>query len=265
VKLEELKSRMAALEVRSKRSLGQNFLVSELVIDEIIEAAKKAKPDFVLEVGPGLGALTDGLKHLKPMLIELDKDLAAHWREQDFEVIEKDALKVDWDSLKLPANTLLVSNLPYQISTHIVVDRCFGPKNITNMVLMFQKEVAQRLAALPRSENYGLLSVMAQTFWKIKKLVDAAPRDFHPSPRVASRVLTFQRLETEMDRGFLSFLKVSFEHRRKFLLKNLKALGNKKTVTFEDLFQEMGLNVKARAEELSPTQFVDLYRRWKEK
>lgn len=265
MKLEEVKARMQDLEVRSKRSLGQNFLVSEFVIEEIIEAVKKAKPAFVIEIGPGLGALTERLMEFKPLLIELDKDLAAFWRERSFQVMENDALKVKWDQLGLPENAWLVSNLPYQISTHLVVDRSFGPANLQGMVLMFQKEVAQRLTAVPRTSEYGMLSVIAQNFWTLRKVVDAAPRDFHPSPKVASRVLVFRRKVTELDKGFLAFVKVAFEHRRKFLLKNLKALGHKRSVSMEELFEQMGLNPKARAEELTPDQFSELYRRWKEK
>lgn len=261
MKIEALKSRLEELGVRSKKSLGQNFLISDFVIDDIVEEVKRVEPAFLIEIGPGLGALTEALLVFKPLLIELDGKLAEFWRKRGCSVIENDALKVKWDQLALPPNSWIVSNLPYQISTHLVVDRSFGPLNISGMVLMFQKEVAQRLTALPRSSAYGLLSVIAQNFWKMNKLIDAAPRDFYPSPRVASRVLVFKRKATDLDVKFLSFVKVAFEQRRKLLIKNLKAINSK--FQWERLLETMQIGPKARAEELSAEQFAELYRRWK--
>lgn len=262
--LGELKEKMAELEIRSKRSLGQNFLVSDQVVDRIVHAVRSVRPAFLIEIGPGLGALTDPLAEFHPLLVELDHDLALYWRERNYQVIETDALKMDWDQLTLPENTWLVSNLPYQISTHLVVDRCFGPKRLSGMVLMFQKEVAQRLMASIRTPEYGLLSVMAQTFWDIKKVADASPRDFHPPPKVASRVLKFVRRPVSLELGFLTFVKVAFSHRRKFLLKNLGALGDK-NVHWPAFMEEMSIDLKARAEELTPAQFAELYSRGKKK
>ena len=264
MKLADLKARMQELEIRSKRSLGQNFLVSDFVIDKIIAAAHVSEPNKLIEIGPGLGALTEKLADLKPLLIELDSDLAAFWRERGFEVIEADALKIDWNELPLIENTWLVSNLPYQISTHLVIDRCFGPSHLHGMILMFQKEVAQRLTSLVRTPNYGLLSVMAQNYWKISKVADAAPKDFFPPPKIASRVLKFVRKPSEdLDDGFLKFLKAAFSHRRKFMLKNLKQLGHKKVTPMEQHLESMDIGLKVRAEEVTPEQFAELYRRWK--
>jgi 16S rRNA (adenine1518-N6/adenine1519-N6)-dimethyltransferase len=261
MKLVDLKARMEEMEVRAKKALGQNFLVSETVISRILERVQAVKPDSVVEVGPGLGSLTESLLPFKPMLIELDSVLAQYWRERGLDVIEGDALRVDWYELPLKENSWLVSNLPYQISSSLVVERSIGPKNITGMILMFQKEVAQRLQAKPRTTEYGFLSVIAQNFWETKKVVDAAPKDFHPAPKVASRVLEFRRRSADgLDGGFVGFTKAAFAQRRKFLLKNLRAVGNK---DWASLFRELGINEKARAEELTPEQFADLYRRWK--
>lgn len=259
----DLKEKMRELEVRAKKTFGQNFLVNDGVIARIVEAVRAAKPSFLIEIGPGLGALTEPLRDLKPLLIELDRDLALYWRERGMEVVEDDALKINWNQLPISENTWLVSNLPYQISSRLVVDRCFGPRQLNGMVLMFQKEVAQRLMAPPRASAYGFLSVMAQNFWRMTRVADAAPRDFHPAPKIASRVLRFERLpENGFDVGFLKFVKASFAQRRKFLLKNLGALGNS---DWEGLLSAGGIKLTARAEELSPAQFADLYRRWKKK
>jgi 16S rRNA (adenine1518-N6/adenine1519-N6)-dimethyltransferase len=261
MKLVDLKARMQEMEVRAKKSLGQNFLVSETVIEKIIAQVREINPSFLVEIGPGLGSLTEHLLERKPLLLELDSTFAQYWRERGLEVFEGDALKIRWDELNLPADTWLVSNLPYQISSSLVVDRCLGPKNLVGMVLMFQKEVAERLMGKPRTSAYGFLSILAQNFWDMKRVVDASPGDFHPPPKIASRVLKFTRkADVTLGKGFIGFTKAAFAQRRKFLLKNLKALGHK---DWESLFEEMSINPKARAEELTPEQFAELYRRWK--
>lgn len=260
MKLADLKARMTEMEVRAKKSLGQNFLVSEAVIEKIIAQIKKAEPSVLIEVGPGLGSLTEHLTSYQPILIELDSAFAQFWRERGLTVVEGDALRIDWNQLPLQDRSWLVSNLPYQISSSLVIERSIGPQQIVGMVLMFQKEVAERLMAKPRTEAYGFLSVVAQNFWDIKKVADAAPKDFHPSPKVASRVLAFTRKQEAPERGFVGFIKAAFAQRRKFLLKNLRAVGHK---DWEPVFGELSIDPKARAEELTPEQFAGLYRRWK--
>ncbi len=125
---------------------------------------------------------------------------------------------------------------------------------------MFQKEVAQRLMSETRSKEYGMLSVMAQLHFKMKKVADCAPKDFFPAPKVASRVLAFERLPVEgLGLPFLRFVKAAFAFRRKFLLKNLGGVVDKAKVL--RAFEEMGLSDKARAEELSPRQFAELFKK----
>lgn len=249
--------------IQPKKAFGQNFLVSSVVIGKIIDAVANQKHSEMIEIGPGLGALTEKLleRGFHPRLIELDRDLVEHWRARGLQVLDNDALKLDWDELKLPPESLLVSNLPYQISTHLVVDRCAGPINLKYMILMFQKEVAQRLTALPRTKDYGLLSVMAQTYFKIRKVADASPKDFFPPPKIASRVLAFERKPNPgVGVKFLGLLKAGFAFRRKFLLKNLKSVVDKPTLErLPEIFQKMKLKPQARAEELTPEQWVELF------
>ena len=265
-----------------KRSLGQNFLVSDMVVDRILMAVRSEKFSEMIEVGPGLGALTDDLLPLAakaevPMtLIELDRKFAENWRKtaeastQKIRLIEADALQVDWRELGLSENTLFVSNLPYQISSSLVIERSIEPAGVTRMVLMFQKEVAQRIAARHSTEHYGLLTVIAQTFWDVSTVCDAGPRDFHPPPRVASRVVMFKRKPADWVNeqgasraGFLKFAKAAYSHRRKLLLRNLEGqfLGSDPDATahLAQIFKDMGLAPTARAEELDPGTFVRLY------
>ncbi len=262
--LERTKARLHELGITPKKSLGQNFLISDRAVGLINEAAANLSPCQIVEVGPGLGALTDPLREgpWPFQAIELDRSLAAFWRAQGVGIIEDDALKVKWEKLSLPAGTVLVSNLPYQISTHIVVDRCLGPNEITGMVLMFQKEVAERFLALPRSKDYGLLSVMAQTFWQIEKLCALSPQDFWPAPKVASVVLVFRRQVPSFAQapGFLRMLKVAFAHRRKFLVKNLQGHGAiRSPEEARELLARLKVKPQARAEELSVSQFQELW------
>jgi 16S rRNA (adenine1518-N6/adenine1519-N6)-dimethyltransferase len=267
----DLKERMALMGIQPKKAFGQNFLVSQHVIEKIIGQVLNTKFSDLLEIGPGLGALTEPMLHagLKPKLIELDRDLAQYWRTQNLEVIEGDALRIDWSSLDLHPESLLVSNLPYQISSSLVIDRCFGPPNLKFMILMFQKEVAERLMSPPGCGEYGILSVMAQLHFKMFRVAKAAPGDFFPPPKVASRVLGFERRPPvvsdngaviELGLKFLTFVKAAFAFRRKFLLKNLRSVVDKSRLDLlTPIFEECGLSMQARAEELSPEKFVELF------
>lgn len=259
-----IRERLSKMGISPRKELGQNFLVSPQVIGKIVEAVGRHPFTELVEIGPGVGAITEPMleRGWRPRLIEIDDDLAAYWSGRGFEVTHHDALKVDWRALGGREDTLLVSNLPYQISTHLVIDRCFGPESIRWMVLMFQKEVAQRLMAATRTKEYGQLSVMAQLHFKMKKVVDAAPGDFFPAPKIASRVLHFERLPVSgLGEPFHKFVKHAFAFRRKFMLKNLKGVVDKSVLArLPAIFAEQGLSEKARAEELTPSQFEKLFR-----
>ena len=276
---ERILEKLKELGAEPKRSLGQNFLISDHVVEKIIEAANSEPFTDLVEVGPGLGAITEDLLLLKRPLtvVELDKRFAEAWRlrghTQQIRVVEADALHINWADLKLEANSLFVSNLPYQISSSIVVERSIEPGGITRMVLMFQKEVAQRIMALPSTKEYGLLTVIAQVFWETVKVVDAGPGCFFPPPNVSSRVLMFKRrdnawLKSETGqlvsaKGFLSFTKAAFSQRRKLLTRNLfgQYFGGREGFLprIEQLIVEQGHSKTARAEELDPKAFVKLY------
>lgn len=259
----EIRERLQIVQGAPKRSLGQNFLISEHVISKIIEAVVELSPESMVEVGPGLGSLTERLNLLgKPLyLIEMDRGFAGFWRERGLSVTEADALKVDWRPFP---KDLLVSNLPYQISAGLVIERSMDQACFSHMVLMFQREVAQRIRSLPNKDSYGMLSVIAQTFWQIHKVVDAAPGDFFPAPKVSSRVLRFiARSSPVVDKQeYLSFVKAAFQQRRKKLIRSMATFLNNKQIGLEDfagLCDKRGLKPTVRAQELSSEQFVELY------
>ena len=261
---ERLKIRIEELGIEPKKSLGQNFLISDNVIEKILKAAEKNKADQMIEIGPGLGAITDGLRKITDhfTVIEFDQQIAEYWRQQNLNVIEGDALKIDWQKIIQSKKTLLVSNLPYQISSSLVIDRSLDQPCLATMILMFQKEVAQRLKATPDVGSYGFLSVIAQTFWNIEMLLEAGPGDFWPPPKIASRVLIFQRKESQVSdrKAYLKFIKASFSQPRKLMVKNLQSdLGLSKELILS-AFEKHQIKDKTRAEELDLSQFLDLYR-----
>ena len=145
--MKELNSRdyvdrmLALLGVEAKKSLGQNFLVSDTAIEKIHRAVSRLKPSTLIEIGPGLGSLTRGFSvDLKSiLLLELDFNFARYWQEQGYKVVQGDALHWNWDVASLSQPVVLVSNLPYQISKSLVVDRCLDQAPLAGMVLMFQK------------------------------------------------------------------------------------------------------------------------------
>ncbi len=245
----------------AKKSLGQNFLVNSQKIDFILKQLQINGMHKLLEVGPGLGALTLRLKEIDPevLLIEMDHQFADYWKSQGYNVVVEDALQLDWATLQLQ-NTTLISNLPYQIAARLVIERCVDPAGVSNMILMFQKEVAQRLTARPRTEHYSLLSVMAQSFWKMENLTDLGPNDYFPPPKVASRVVVFRRLEsifTTKSEAYLSFVKLSFSQKRKFLKKALSTKYGEDAVL--KCFEALKISPKARPEELDVLTFQRLY------
>ena len=277
--MSSIKDKMKELGFFPKKSLSQNFLTNPLIIQKIVSTVEGLKPSLIMEVGPGLGALTNHFIPLNLPLYVIEKDtlLCQYWRKKEVNVWEGDVLKpkgfiyrdlklssstnieeVPWSSLLLPGS-VLIGNLPYHIASRLMVQCCPGPDKIKALVFMFQKEVAQRILASPGSINYGLLSVLSQCFWKGHFLTEASVGDFYPRPKVAGQVLVFHKKTHTISptEAFLAFVKLCFSHRRKFLLNQLKTIKEKKHT--KDIFDKMNLSSSIRAEELSPGQFVTLF------
>ena len=262
----KIKEQMAALDFRPKKLFGQNFLVNQASITKIIEVASKLDSELIVEIGPGLGALTEPLSKLgRPLkLIEVDNQLAELWKGKGFDVVLGDALQIDWEKLTQLKSTTLVSNLPYQISSSIVIERSEYPAGTKNMVLMFQKEVAERILSAPRCKPYGLLSVVAQCFWTVELVINLHPQSFFPPPKIASSVLKFEiNKDCNLDRSlFIKFIKGCFRNRRKYLTSNIKnycLTGQVNEKNIHEALDRLNLNHKARAEELTVSNYVDLF------
>lgn len=252
----KIDSRLALLNQQAKKSLGQNFLIEQNIVNAITDVVKKNETLKWVEIGPGLGSLTDDLKPHVVQVVELDSAFAEFWRGQGLNVTEIDALKFKWSDVERPMG--LVSNLPYQISSRIVVE--MSENSIPElMVLMFQKEVADRMISKKMQSSYGFLSVIAQTFWDIKKVVFVSPNCFSPRPKVDSQVLQFTAKESQIQnrKKFIEFVKGCFLERRKKISNKAKKLNLLNE--FKEFFQLNGLSLDMRAEELTPENFEQLF------
>ena len=268
---------------QSKPKLGQHFLVSDEAAARIVDAVGDASEDTVLEIGPGRGILTSRLARRARRLIavELDRVLAAQLRlkfgmAQNVEIIEADILSVDFDSLFGPKPGLgrpgmdlkpqpvkVVGNLPYYITSEILLRLFDFAKYFESIVIMVQKEVADRIAAAPGTRDYGMLSATSQMYARVENLFTLPPEAFAPPPKVYSSVLRLtidpqqETLGVAGD-GFIDFLRLSFGQKRKTLWNNLKE--NYDGPELKRALAEAKVKATARAEELSLEESAALYR-----
>lgn len=278
--MDRLSSHKATKEVVQKhnfkfsKSLGQNFLIDTNVIDRILEGARVQEGDYVIEVGPGIGTLTKemGRTAEKVVAIEIDKTLIPILEETlaDFpniEVINQDILKVDVQELvkaKLNGGPVkLIANLPYYITTPIVMKFLEEDIPVTDIVVMVQKEVADRMNAQPNSKDYGALSVAVQ-YYCDTEIVAKAPRHmFMPQPNVDSTVIGLhvreeKKYNVDNEDIFFKTVKASFGQRRKTLLNSLGGLGFLSKDQIKVALQEANIDEKRRGETLSIEEFASL-------
>ena len=278
--MDRLSSHKATKEVVQKhnfkfsKSLGQNFLIDTNVIDRILEGARVQEGDYVIEVGPGIGTLTKemGRTAEKVVAIEIDKTLIPILEETlaDFpniEVINQDILKVDVQELvkeKLNGGPVkLIANLPYYITTPIVMKFLEEDIPVTDIVVMVQKEVADRMNAQPNSKDYGALSVAVQ-YYCDTEIVAKAPRHmFMTQPNVDSTVIGLhvreeKKYNVDNEDIFFKTVKASFGQRRKTLLNSLGGLGFLSKDQIKIALQEANIDEKRRGETLSIEEFASL-------
>jgi 16S rRNA (adenine1518-N6/adenine1519-N6)-dimethyltransferase len=242
-----------------RKRFGQHFLVDAAVIDAIVRSIDARPGEHVVEIGPGLGALTAPLRSsgARLTLIELDRDLAARWRSVgDVELVQADVLEVDFAALARVAGQPLrvVGNLPYNISTPILFHLLAFAAHVADQHLMLQKEVVDRIAARPDGRDYGRVSVMLQWRYDIETLFDVPPTAFDPPPRVVSSVLRMvpRREPAPVDPQRLSeIVKVAFSQRRKLLRHTLGRW-------LEHAGADVEFDVQRRAEEVPVAEYVRL-------
>ncbi len=244
-----------------RKRFGQHFLTDTALIEAIVDLIDPQPGETLVEIGPGLGAMTLPLleRHKPLTVIELDRDLAARLRKRDdVEVIESDVLKVDFHALAVAkgAKLRVVGNLPYNISTPILFHLLEVVDDVVDQHFMLQKEVVDRMAAGPGSKDYGRLSVMLQWRYDIESVLDVPPEAFDPPPRVDSAIVRMLPLPLPqppaVDRALLGELVASAFSQRRKLLRH--SLGHWLT--------ERGyaghFDLQRRAEEVPVHEFVDL-------
>jgi 16S rRNA (adenine1518-N6/adenine1519-N6)-dimethyltransferase len=270
VKISEILSTLEKLGASPRKSLGQNFLHDNNLARWIVECLELEPGEHVLEIGPGLGALTEWLPldRVSATLLEKDRLFASFLQERfsepSVEVKLGDALLYDKRALFCKGEVKLVGNLPYYISTALLFHFSAEPCPISRMILTVQKEVGDRLTASPKSGEYGSISVLLQRRWQIKRLRVLPPSVFLPRPEVDSLVVELRKKQP-MDvpeigeQWFEKVVKIGFSERRKKLTNTLAKLLPSRAV--EEALAAGGLSGLSRAEELSPGAWINLARR----
>ena len=220
--------------LHAKKKFGQNFLINEQVIEEIVEKAEISKDDVVIEIGPGLGSLTKELvlKAKKVIAIELDKNMVEILKTRfeifkNLEIIQEDILKIDLKSItEKYDNVKVVANLPYYITTPIIMKLLESKLNIKSITVMVQKEVGRRICATHEDKEYGAISISVQYYTMPQIIIDVPKTDFMPSTEVDSCVIKMDmlnkpRVKVNDEKMFFKTIKVAFSQRRKTISNSL--------------------------------------------
>ncbi len=257
------------MDIRAKKSLGQNFLIDRFVLEQIVDVVEIANKE-VLEIGPGSGNLTNYILKKKPKkvyVIEKDDDLSLLLEDKfnnEITIINSDVLKVSED--KISNEKLIVfGNLPYNISTEILSKWIINLNKkfwFESLILMFQKEVANRIIAEANTSNYGRLSILSNWKLNIKKIMDIKPESFSPRPRVDSTLLLFTPKENFFDlnnaKNLEMITRIFFSQRRKMLKKPFnQVFKNAKEVS-----EKFNIDLNLRPQNLEPEMYFNLVREY---
>lgn len=259
-------------EILVKKKYGQNFLLDDNVVKNIANYLDGEQIKNVIEIGPGLGFLTKELSKRanKVVAFEIDQDMVDYLNTQDFHnvmVKHQDILKADLDkTIKEEFNNedvAIVANLPYYITTPILVKLLSYSSNFKYMVVMMQKEVAQRICGKPSTKDYNALSVLIQYYTNAKIIFNVSPSSFYPEPNVDSSVVFIEKKDKILDvlseKSFLVFIKSLFAQRRKTLMNNLTTtLKIPKDIIIKSL-EKNNFSLSIRSEELSIGEIVNLF------
>ncbi|MDY4838060.1 MAG: 16S rRNA (adenine(1518)-N(6)/adenine(1519)-N(6))-dimethyltransferase RsmA [Roseburia sp.] len=259
-----------------QKKFGQNFLIDTHVLDKIINAAEITKEDFVLEIGPGIGTMTQYLceNAREVVAVEIDKNLIPILEDtlkeyDNVTVINEDVLKVDINKLAEEKNNKkpikVVANLPYYITTPIIMGLFESHVPIDSITIMVQKEVAERMQVGPGTKEYGALSLAVQYYAKPEIIANVPPNCFMPRPKVGSAVIRLTRhketpVQVEDEKLMFRIIRASFNQRRKTLVNGLKNSGelSLSKEIIEESIEELGVPLTIRGEALSLEQFAML-------
>ncbi len=254
---------MSSLKVAAKKRFGQNFLVDKTILYKIIEAMPNSEHKIV-EIGPGLGDLTRYLVDVKSVeAFEVDTDLCKHIKESFKDELELGRLRLHcgdvldcWSSSLIDESYDLVANLPYYIATNIIL-RALKDDNCSSLLVMVQREVAQKFSASPGDRDFGSLSIIAQSVAEAKIVTIVPPSAFDPEPKVDSAVLFLDKHRSRADDDFEAMLRVAFAQPRKTLVKNLSAHYTRSVIT--TTLNECGYVATVRPHQVSTQDYHRLY------
>ena len=249
-----------------KKSLGQNFLTDKNIIDIIVNKGKINQNDTILEIGPGTGNLTEKILFQKPLklyAIEKDKFLAKKLREKfnkKINLINDDVLSID-EKIFSCNSTVVFGNLPYNISTQILI-KWIRLNNLNKIfkkfILMFQKEVAERIIANTNNKKYGRLSILTSWKMNVKKLLEVSPSSFYPIPKVKSTVLLLEPkndfFKIKNPKNLEHITNIFFNQRRKMIKHPLKILFK----NTDKISKKLNININDRPQNLSPLKYFEL-------
>lgn len=265
--LQQTRFALDELKVRPHKRFGQHFLIDPTVIARMVEAAQLSPGDAVLEIGPGLGVLSDTLAGLaaRLYLVEVDEILAErlHHRfaaDSHVQVLTADFLSLDPTATFSEPSVQVVASLPYNVATPILFHLLAHRNILPHATVMLQKEVAERITATPGTKAYGVLSVMLQLYATVTTVCTVGPRSFFPAPKVESQVvrLLFQsdpRADVRDEAIFRRVVKAAFSQRRKTLRNTLRAAGYS---NLEAVSAQVGIDFQRRGETLSLEEFAAL-------
>lgn len=262
----------------AKKSFGQNFLIDQNYISKIISALDPKSNETIIEIGAGRGALTQRLVESSAdiLAIELDRDLIPLLQKEfagneNFKLIEEDALKINFTELTKTENqrpkTKLVANLPYYISTAILQKLTEQREVFSELILMFQREVVERITAEPGTKERGFLTVLVEAFFHAEKLFDVPPTAFRPAPKVWSsvvRLTTKNEIDLRNEKLFLKMISAGFQQKRKTILNNLKnapeSLYKEKEIraNLQQILENLEIDPQRRAETLTLEEWIKL-------
>ena len=257
--------------LQAKKKFGQNFLIDNNIVKKIVDSANVDENTVVVEIGPGLGAMTEELckKASKVICFEIDHDMVAILNnELSFEnlsVIEKDFLKVNLkDYINDEKRIIVVSNLPYYITTPIIT-KILEDNIVSEIYVMVQDEVADRLACDAGSKDYGSLSVLIKYYSSAKYEFKVSRNCFYPSPNVDSAIVSMKKDKKEYnlnnEANFLKFVQNIFEMRRKTLINNILNKYDVKREKIEEILEELGFDKNIRSESLKLDEIVEIYKK----
>lgn len=255
--------------MKAKKKFGQNFLIDTNIIEKIITAINSNESDLIIEIGPGRGALTKRLKEKLSNIIayEVDTDLKeylSNLEDDKTKIIYQDFLtsNINVDISNIQYNKLyIVGNLPYYITTPIIEHIIKSNLKIEKLVIMVQKEVADRFLALPKTKEYGYITVLLQYYFNIKRICNVSKNSFNPIPKVESTVLEFNSKEQKEDikiDEYQEFLKQIFKQKRKTLKNNI---DKEKLEKIKPIIEKYKFNENVRAEEISETILREMYKK----